>query len=218
MTVSRMAAIVPKALNACALAILPTTSKSLCVRLTHRVLSAFRRTSSVRESFRQAVTSGPSSRTSFSFRLITTCSSSTMPLPFRDWRLYIVRAIYISHARWSTFVRFGFGLVKGEVFMPIKSTDQAVQLQAAAMHSEVFELGLVDPNSHRQMLPRGWDRNTLLRSISWLRLKNGRGRNIYIRPSGEHRRTLLDDIGCGRVGLLKEEGVRTAGMIVKHRG
>src|SRR6266478_685540 len=116
MTVLRMAAIVPKALNACALVILPTTSKSLCVRLIHRVLSAFRRTSSVRESFRQAVTSGPSSRTSFSFRLITTCSISTMPLPFCDWRLYIVRAIYISHVRWSIFVRFGFGLVKGEVF------------------------------------------------------------------------------------------------------
>ena len=90
--------------------------------------------------------------------------------------------------------------------MAIKSTDEAVQLQAAAMHSEVFEIGLFDPNSHRQMLPRVWDRNTLLRSISWLRLKNGRGRNIYIRPSGEHRLTLLDDIGWRTVGRLKEEG------------
>ncbi len=31
--------------------------------------------------------------------------------------------------------------------MAIKSTDEAVQLQAAAMHSEVFEIGLFDPNS-----------------------------------------------------------------------
>ena len=95
----RMAAIVPNALNACPVVILPTTSKSLCVRFTHRVLSAFRRTSSVRESLRQAVTSGPSSRTSFSFRLIATCSSSIIPPPIYGWRLYIVRAICISHAR-----------------------------------------------------------------------------------------------------------------------
>src|SRR5262249_29531576 len=149
--VLRIAAIVPKALNACEVVILPTTSKSQCVRLTHRVLSAFRRMSSVRGSFRQAVTSGPSSRPSFSFRLITTCSNSIMPLHFCSWRLYIVRAICISQARWSTFVRFGCGLVKGEVFMAIKSTDEAVQLQAAAMHAEVFEIGLFDPNNHRQM-------------------------------------------------------------------
>src|SRR5256714_1053191 len=218
MTVLRMAAIVPKALNACALVILPTTSKSLCVRLIHRVLSAFRRTSSVRESFRQAVTSGPSSRTSFSFRLITTCSSSIMPPSFYGWRLYIVRAICISHARWSTFVRFGFGLVKGEFFMAIKSTDEAVQLQAAAMHSEVFEIGLFAPNSRRQMLPRVWDRHTLLRSISWLRLKNGRGRNIYIRPSGEHRLSLIDDIGWRAVGRLKEEGFEPAVIVETSPG
>src|SRR6201981_696277 len=121
--------------------------------------------------------------------------------------------MYIARSIWSTFVRFGFGLVKGEVFMAIKSTDQAVQLQAARMHSEVFEIGLFDPNSHRQMLPRVWDRNTLLRSISWLRVKNERGRNIYIRPSGEHRLTLIDDIGWRAVVRLKEEGFEPAVIV-----
>src|SRR6267154_18364 len=97
MTVSRMAAIVPNALNACPVVILPTTSKSLCVRFTHRVLSAFRRTSSVRESLRQAVTSGPSSRPSFSFRLITTCSSSIIPPPnLRLASLYSACYMYIA--------------------------------------------------------------------------------------------------------------------------
>jgi hypothetical protein len=102
--------------------------------------------------------------------------------------------------------------------MAIKSTDEAVQLQAAAMHSEVFEIGLFDPNSRRQMLPRVWDRNTLLRSISWLRLKNGRGRNIYVRPSGEHRLTLLDDIGWRTVGRLKEEGFEPAAIVETSPG
>jgi len=97
--------------------------------------------------------------------------------------------------------------------MVTKNTDQAVQLQVAAMHSEVFEIGLFDPNSCRQMLPRVWDRNTLVRSVSWLRLKNGRGRNIYIRPSGEHRLTLIDDIGWRTVCRLKEEGFDPAVIV-----
>lgn len=102
--------------------------------------------------------------------------------------------------------------------MVTKNTEEAVQLQAAAMHSEVFEIGLFDPNSRRQMLPRVWDRNTLLHSISWLRLKNGRGRNIYIRPSGEHRLTLIDDIGWRTVGRLKEEGFQPALIVETSPG
>jgi len=102
--------------------------------------------------------------------------------------------------------------------MATKNTDEAVQLQAAAMRAEVFEIGLFDPNSQRQMLPRVWDRETLLRSIPWLRLKNGRGRNIYIRPSGEHRLTLLDDIGWRTVGRLKEEGFEPAVIVETSPG
>ena len=90
-------------------------------------------------------------------------------------------------------------LSRGKV-MVTKNTDEAVQRQAAAMHAEVFEIGLFDPKSSRAMLPRVWDRDTLLLSIPWLRLKNGRGRNIYVRPSGEHRLTLIDDIGWRTVG------------------
>jgi hypothetical protein len=102
--------------------------------------------------------------------------------------------------------------------MATKNTEEAVQLQAAAMHAEVFEIGLFDPNSSRQMLPRVWDRNTLLQSIPWLRLKNGHGRNIYIRPSGEHRLTLIDDIGWRGVGRLKEEGFEPAVIVETSPG
>jgi hypothetical protein len=102
--------------------------------------------------------------------------------------------------------------------MATKNTDEAVQLQAAAMHAEVFEIGLFDPKNSRQMLPRVWDQQTLLRSIPWLRLKNGRGRNIYIRPSGEHQLTLLDDIGWRTVGRLKEEGFQPAVIVETSPG
>ena len=102
--------------------------------------------------------------------------------------------------------------------MATKNTDEAVQLQAAAMHAEAFEIGLFDPSSSRQMLPRVWDRDTPLRSIPWLRLKNGRGRNIYIRPSGEHRLSLIDDIGWRTVGRLKEEGFEPAVVVETSPG
>ena len=102
--------------------------------------------------------------------------------------------------------------------MATKNTDEAVQLQAAAMQAEAFEIGLFDPSSSRQMLPRVWDRDTLLRSIPWLRLKNGRGRNIYIRPSGEHRLSLIDDIGWRTVGRLKEEGFEPAVVVETSPG
>ena len=102
--------------------------------------------------------------------------------------------------------------------MATKNTEEAVQQQIDAMHGEVFEIGLFDPNSSRQMLPRVWDRNALLRSISWLRLKNGRGRNIYIRPSGEHRLSLIDDIGWRAVGRLKEEGFEPAVIVETSPG
>lgn len=117
----------------------------------------------------------------------------------------------------ATFLRSIPELVKGEI-MATKNTNEAVRLQVAAMHAEVFEIGLFDPNSRRQMLPRVWDRETLLRSIPWLRLKNGHGRNIYIRPSGEHRLTLLDDIGWRTVGRLKEEGFEPAVIVETSPG
>jgi len=119
----------------------------------------------------------------------------------------------MKHALQASFQRLSRGTV-----MATKNTEEAVQQQVAAMRAEVFEIGLFDPNSSRQMLPRVWDRNTLLRSTSWLRLKNGRGRNIYIRPSGEHRLSLIDDIGWRAVGRLKEEGFEPAVIVETSPG
>src|SRR6266576_4933750 len=119
----------------------------------------------------------------------------------------------MKHALHASFQSLSRGRV-----MATKNTEEAVQQQIDAMHAEGFEIGLVDPNSSRQMLPRVWERNTLLRSISWLRLKNGRGRNIYIRPSGEHRLSLIDDIGWRAVGRLKEEGFEPAVIVETSPG
>ncbi len=66
-------------------------------------------------------------------------------------------------------------------------TVEAVQRQIEAMAADVFEVGLFKPDAQEGeaiMLPRMWDRESLARSIPWLRLQNRDGRNIYIRPKG----------------------------------
>jgi RepB DNA-primase from phage plasmid len=115
------------------------------------------------------------------------------------------------------FYASGEKLSRGKI-MATKNTTEAVDLQTAAMHAEVYEIGLFDSAGRRQMLPRVWDRDTLLRSIAWLRAKNAAGRNIYIRPAGEHRLTLLDDIGWRTVARLKEEGFEPAVLVETSPG
>src|ERR1700682_4428061 len=90
-------------------------------------------------------------------------------------------------------------------------TAAAVENQARAMSASAFEVGLFDPTADNGvMLPRVWDLDTLLRSVSWLRLKNSQGRNIYIRPCGQHALSLIDDASPQTIELLKSEGFAPA--------
>ena len=97
-------------------------------------------------------------------------------------------------------------------------TREVVREQIEAMKSEVFELGLLRLASaadglNAGMLPRVWDAGTLLRSIAWLRLENMRGRNIYIRPQGEHHLSLIDDLSKSAIERMKAEGFQPAVIV-----
>jgi len=93
-------------------------------------------------------------------------------------------------------------------------TVEAVESQARAMSASAFEVGLFDPTATQGvMLPRVWDLDTLLRSVSWLRLKNSQGRNIYIRPRGEHALSLIDDASPQTIELLKSAGFAPAAVV-----
>jgi hypothetical protein len=88
-----------------------------------------------------------------------------------------------------------------------------VQAQIAAMGCDTFEVGLFNPearNSGPVMLPRTWDVEALLRSISWLRKENRDGRNIFCRPNGEHHLSLVDDLDSSAVMEMKRSGFRPA--------
>jgi hypothetical protein len=76
-------------------------------------------------------------------------------------------------------------------------TAAAVRQQVAAMGSELFDVGLYNPNAgagESLMIPRVWDAETLAKSVPWLRHQNREGRNIYIRPKGEHELSMVDDL------------------------
>jgi len=100
-------------------------------------------------------------------------------------------------------------------------TVEAVQRQVEAMSADVFEVGLFKPDALRGeaiMVPRVWDRDSLSRSIPWLRHQNRDGRNIYIRPKGEHCLSLIDDVTQEAIGQMKLAGFPPALVIETSPG
>jgi hypothetical protein len=99
-------------------------------------------------------------------------------------------------------------------------TELAVNCQITAMGSAVFEVGLYKPEANGEpvMIPRVWDRETLVRSIPWLRLQNLNGRNIYIRPKGGHDLSLVDDLKPASISRMKSEGFQPAAVIETSPG
>src|SRR6478735_6993416 len=92
-------------------------------------------------------------------------------------------------------------------------TTNAVVQQIKGMGFEVFEIGLFKPTAEQGepvMLPRTWDPDTLIRSLPWLRHQNRDGRNIYVRPSGEHNLSLVDDLKAADVHVMRKAGFAAA--------
>jgi hypothetical protein len=89
------------------------------------------------------------------------------------------------------------------------------------MGADLFEVGLFRPDAPQGeaiMLPRVWDRDALMRSVPWLRLQNRDGRNIYVRPSGEHNLSLVDDLTRDGVRAMKSSGFAPALLVETSSG
>ena len=100
-------------------------------------------------------------------------------------------------------------------------TIEAVQSQIQAMGAELFEVGLFKPDAngrHPEMLPRVWDCESLLRSIGWLRHENREGRNIFIRPNGEHNLSLVDDLKASAIAAMRRNGFTPAIVVETSPG
>lgn len=100
-------------------------------------------------------------------------------------------------------------------------TTAVVASQLGTMGRQVFEVGLFKPDAtdgEAIMLPRTWDADTLLRSVPWLRHQNRDGRNIYIRPHGEHNLSLVDDLNSDAILVMKRQGFSPALVIQTSPG
>lgn len=89
------------------------------------------------------------------------------------------------------------------------------------MGAEVFEVGLFKPDAQGRepvMLPRVWDHDSLVRSIGWLRYENSHGRNIYVRPRGEHNLSLVDDLSAGGIAEMIRSGFAPAAVVETSPG
>jgi len=100
-------------------------------------------------------------------------------------------------------------------------TRNAVERQLAAMNSRLYEVGLLralGDGGPSDMLPRTWDRETLVQSLFWLRWENSQGRNIFIRPAGEHHLSLVDDLAFAALRRMKLEGFAPAALVQTSPG
>lgn len=89
------------------------------------------------------------------------------------------------------------------------------------MGSELFEVGLYDPDPGAMepiMIPRVWDSETIVKSVGWLRHQNSEGRNIYIRPKGEHDLSMIDDLTECAVAAMGQAGFRPALVVETSPG
>ena len=132
-------------------------------------------------------------------------SRTALVIPFL---LGTIRRMKVSAERWRQF-------------SSALKTAAAVRQQVAAMGSELFEVGLHDSNakgSKSVMIPRVWDFETVVKSIPWLRHQNREGRNIYIRPKGEHDLSMVDDLTIDAVSAMKEAGFHPALIVETSPG
>src|ERR1700677_4929665 len=84
-------------------------------------------------------------------------------------------------------------------------TESTVRKMLTAIEAPLYDIGVL---SDRGMLP-GLDSipaAAVLDRLSLLKHSNARGSHIYIRPSGEHRFTTLDDLNEASLARLSADG------------
>jgi len=89
------------------------------------------------------------------------------------------------------------------------------------MGSELFEVGLYNPDAGATesiMIPRVWNSETILKSVAWLRHQNRAGRNIYIRPKGEHDLSMVDDLTTDAISTMRQAGFSPAVVVETSPG
>jgi hypothetical protein len=93
----------------------------------------------------------------------------------------------------------------------------AVQRMLVALDAPAYDLGIL---SDRGMLPglSNLSAESVLSRLALLNAHNARGAHIYIRPAGEHRFTVLDDLNYESVARLSGDGLEPCAVIETSLG
>ena len=96
-------------------------------------------------------------------------------------------------------------------------TEQIVRNMLQAIEAPLYDVGVL---SDRGMLP-GLDSippEKVLSKLPLLKHRNASGSHIYIRPSGEHRYTVLDDLNGVAVAKLMQDGFEPCAVVETSSG
>ena len=96
-------------------------------------------------------------------------------------------------------------------------TETTVRNMLAAIEAPLYDVGLL---SDRGMLPGldGVPAAAVIEKLSLLKYRNTRGSHIYIRPSGEHRYTALDDLSEISLAKLTADGFTPCAVVETSAG
>ena len=96
-------------------------------------------------------------------------------------------------------------------------TESTVRNMLTAIEAPLYDIGVL---SDRGMLPGldGIPAAAVLDRLSLLKYRNVRGSHIYIRPSGEHRFTALDDLNEVSLAKLSADGFNPCAVVETSAG
>jgi hypothetical protein len=96
-------------------------------------------------------------------------------------------------------------------------TRNAVERMLGALDALAYDLGVL---SERGMLPglANLAASGVMSRIPLLKAQNARGAHIYIRPGGEHRYTVLDDLAAESVERLSVDGYEPCAVVETSLG
>ena len=96
-------------------------------------------------------------------------------------------------------------------------TESTVRNMLAAIEAPLYDVGVL---SDRGMLPGldGIPADAVIGRLSLLKYRNVRGSHIYIRPSGEHRYSVLDDLSEIALAKLTADGFTPCAVVETSAG
>src|SRR5260370_19505898 len=96
-------------------------------------------------------------------------------------------------------------------------TESTARIMLTAIEAPLYDVGVL---SERGMLPRldGISAAAVLDRLSLLKYSNAHGSHIYIRPSGEHRFTTLDNLNETSLARVSADGFNPCAVIETSAG